>query len=206
MASTTCMIKAVIFDLNGVFIQSPKLSERFRDDYGVPEEEFLHALKEVLSKARLPQAGDSFMLWKPYLDKWNIHMSRKQFFDYWFRAEKEVPEVIEVARILRRRGIKVIILSNNFKERTAHYRKNFPFLQIDVDKAYFSWETGFVKPDERAYQLLLRENNLLPEECLYFDDSEHNVDVAAKLGIHSHYYTSNADLKKRLEEHELISD
>lgn len=198
------MIKAVIFDLNGVFIQSPKLSERFRDDYGVPEEEFLPALKEVLSKARLPQAGDSFMLWKPYLDKWNIRISSQQFFDYWFQAEKEVSEVIELAKLLRKRGIKVIILSNNFEERTAYYRKNFSFLTNDVDKAYFSWETGFVKPDDRVYQLLLRENNLLPEECLYFDDSEHNVDVAEKLGIHSHHYTSNADLKKRLEEHGLI--
>ena len=31
------MPKTVIFDLNGVFIKSPKLSERFRDDLSVPE-------------------------------------------------------------------------------------------------------------------------------------------------------------------------
>ena len=30
------MIKAAIFDLNGIFLQSSKLSDRFEKDFGVP--------------------------------------------------------------------------------------------------------------------------------------------------------------------------
>lgn len=55
------MIKAVIFDLNGVFIQSPKLSDRYKEQFGVPIEEFLPVLNEILNKARLPKAGNSFL-------------------------------------------------------------------------------------------------------------------------------------------------
>ena len=35
------MIKAIIFDLNGVFIKSPKLSDRFKERFNVSENDFL---------------------------------------------------------------------------------------------------------------------------------------------------------------------
>lgn len=72
--------KAIIFDLNGIFIQSPKLSDRFRDELGVPTEKFLPALKEIMDKVRQPKADHAFHYWKPYLKEWGIAMSEKEFF------------------------------------------------------------------------------------------------------------------------------
>ena len=54
------MIKAVIFDLNGVFVKGPKFSERFRDVFEVPEEAFMPQLIAALARMRLPGAGDGF--------------------------------------------------------------------------------------------------------------------------------------------------
>ena len=48
------VLSAVIFDLNGVFMQSDRLSDRFREAFGVPEEEFWPALKGALASARPP--------------------------------------------------------------------------------------------------------------------------------------------------------
>jgi beta-phosphoglucomutase-like phosphatase (HAD superfamily) len=44
------MIKAIIFDLNGVFIHSPKLSERFEKDFGVPTAQFLPKLGKIMDE------------------------------------------------------------------------------------------------------------------------------------------------------------
>lgn len=193
------MVKAVIFDLNGVFVKSPKLSDRFLDEFGVPVDEFLAALKEVMAKVRMPNAGNAYLAWKPYLKKWNVKMSEEEFFDFWFNAEREIPEMVRLARDLREKGVKVFILSNNLEERTEYYEKHFPSLGEVTDKTYFSWQTGFVKPDERAYRLVLEENNLKPEECVYFDDSERNVEVAGRIGIKSFLFETPETTRKTIE-------
>jgi len=177
------MIKAIIFDLNGVFIQSPKLSDIFSARFNVPTDIFLPALKEIMVKVRQPNAGSAFSYWKPYLEKWNVNLSEKDFFDFWFNSEKEDIKMTDLAKKLKEQGIKLFILSNNFTERSEHYDENFPFLKRLFEKVYFSWQTGFVKPDPAAYQNILQENDLRPEECVYFDDSEQNIKSAGSLGI-----------------------
>ena len=182
------MIKAVIFDLNGVFIQSPKLSDRFKQSFNVSEKDFLPALKEVMAKVRIPDAGKSFSYWKPYLQKWGVNLSEKEFFNFWFSAEKEVLEMTALAREIKNKGIRIFILSNNFQERAEYYAKTFSFMKEIPEKVYYSWQTGFVKPDKRAYEFILKENNLNPNETMYFDDSEKNVKIANSIGIQSYLF------------------
>ncbi len=189
------MIKAIIFDLNGVFIQSPNLSDRFQEKFGILAEDFLPVLKEIMAKVRKPDAGSSFACWQPYLENWGVNLTEKEFFDFWFLAEKEVKELTELAEEIKQKGIKIFILSNNFKERAEYYSKNFDFLKI-LDKIYYSWQTGFVKPDPRAFQNILSENNLNPNECIYFDNSEQNVEVAKSLGIEAHLFEDINSIRK----------
>jgi len=193
------MIKAIIFDLNGIFLKAEYLTTRIEKKYGIPAKRLLPILKEVMTIARKPGIKDSFALWKPKLEKIGFNIDKEEFFHFWFSGEKLIPELIEYAKKLRERGLKAFILSNNFKERTEYYRKNFPEIFSSVDKVYFSWETGFVKPDPRAYLNILREHGLRPEECLYFDDSEENIKSAQKLGIKAIKYTNFLETKKIIE-------
>lgn len=193
------MIKAVIFDLNGVFLQSEHLSDRMQERYGVSSEAFVTALKEVMKEARKPGVGDSFLLWKPHLEKLGLKLTKEEFFNFWFSGEKIVPELLEYARELRKSGVKVVILSNNFRERTNYYRQRFPELFSDLDGAYFSWETGYVKPDPEAYKHLMKEQDLMPGQCVYFDDSDENIAVTKELGIESFKYEGLNTTKEHLE-------
>lgn len=193
------MIKAIIFDLNGVFVRSRKLSERFQEDFGVGPEEFLPALADVMARVRQPGAAAMFSYWQPYFAKWKVNFSADEFADYWFHAEKAVPEMIELAEEWKARGLKIFILSNNLAERAEYYAENFPFLKTLPVKVYYSFETGFIKPDERAYRLLLEENGLKPEECLYFDDADKNVAVATGLGLRAFRFAGAEMVKKQIE-------
>ncbi len=192
-------MKAVVFDLNGIFIQSPKLSERFAKDFSVPIPTFLPKLSEIMDKVRQPNAGPAFTYWEPVLNEWGIKLSEKEFWDYWFKAEKVSDNMVAFAKDLRAKGVKVFILSNNFKER-AEYYGNYPWVHEAVDKVYFSWQTGFIKPDPQAWTSILAEHNLKPAECMYFDDQERNIHAAEKVGITSFIFSDEenliADVKK----------
>lgn len=194
------MIRAVIFDLNGVFIQSPKLSERFEKDLAIASSDFLPELSRIMDAVRKPKAGSAFSYWEPVLRKWNVPFSEAEFWEYWFSAEKPSEEMIALARNLKERGIKVITLSNNFKER-ADYYGHYPWMHDLMDKTYFSWQTGIVKPDVEAWKRVLADFSLAPSECLYFDDQEKNLAAAESLGIESFMFSGPEKARDVIEMH-----
>ena len=99
---------------------------------------------------------------------------------------------------LKQQGIKLFILSNNFAERAKYYEENFPWLKELFEKVYYSWQTGFIKPDPRCWQTILAENNLAPADCVYFDDSPANIQTANNRGIKSLLFTNVEDVKVKL--------
>jgi len=191
------MLKAAIFDLNGIFLMSPKLSDRFEKDFHIPSSVFLPKLSEIMDAVRKPGAAPAFSYWKPVLESWNISISEKEFWDYWFKAETPSKRMIAFAKKLRSKDIKIFILSNNFRER-AEYYNHYPWIHDAVDKVYFSWQTGFIKPNPQAWNLILSENGLKAEDCIYFDDQDKNIKAAEGIGIKSFKFIDEKDLEEKI--------
>jgi HAD superfamily hydrolase (TIGR01509 family) len=182
------ILKAIIFDLNGVFLESRYLTERLEEDFGIPKEESLEVLKESMSIVRLDPSVNVYSFWKPLLDKYNSGLDEEEFLEYWFSGESLVYELIDFCKELRRQSIKVYILSNNYRERTEYYRDNFSEIFENVDNSFFSWETGNVKSDLSTYEKVLTKIGLKGREVIYFDDSKENVNLAKKVGINAYIY------------------
>lgn len=186
-------LKAVIFDMNGVFIKdSGPLSKRIEKDFHVDADVIYPYIKTALKQVRVPGA-DSRIVWQPVLDK--LALAYGEFFKYWFDGESLNKDLLIYAKELKRQGIKIIILSNNFPERTNHYRTLYPELFEEIDEQYFSWETGNTKPNPEAFTQIIQRHNFQPSEYLYFDDSEENLVAASKLGINVHLYQDLQDTR-----------
>ena len=62
------------------------------------------------------------------------------------------------------------------------------------NKAYYSNEVGWRKPEPELYQLVLNEINVLPEQILFIDDKLENLIPTQQLGIQTHHLKHPNDL------------
>ncbi len=61
-----------------------------------------------------------------------------------------------------------------------------------VDLMIFDGEEGVAKPDARIYQLTLTRLGVQPDEVVFVDDKERNVDAAQQLGMHTVHFKNTA--------------
>jgi HAD superfamily hydrolase (TIGR01493 family) len=55
--------------------------------------------------------------------------------------------------------------------------------RLNFDHIFVSSEIGAVKPDPKAWEIVLRYYGMAPEDVLFVDDQQRNIDVADRLGL-----------------------
>jgi epoxide hydrolase-like predicted phosphatase len=76
--------------------------------------------------------------------------------------------------------------------------------EILISKKYYSLFNESViscidkvkKPTPEAFQLILKKMNAIPEQTIFIDDKQENLDAAKSLGINTVLFTNNQELKK----------
>lgn len=105
--------------------------------------------------------------------------------------------MLEIAKKLREKGVKVCLASDNEKYR-AEYLLNEVGLKRYFDETFFSCFLGHTKSEPEFFKAIIKKLNLKPKEIVYFDDDPKNVAVAKKFGINARLYKSVSQLKKLL--------
>ena len=62
------------------------------------------------------------------------------------------------------------------------------------NKVYFSHKIGCRKPDKKAFEIILEENNLNPNNVLFVDDSLQHIEGAKNLGIKTHHLLNKEEI------------
>lgn len=109
------------------------------------------------------------------------------------------PDALDVAQKLKAEGYRVFILSNTNPDILRGNRERYNYMDF-FDGSYFSCEIGHRKPEPNAYQRILQDHGLSPEDCLFIDDQERNLTAAAALGIRTlqHKIGDAVPLSKKL--------
>ncbi len=167
------MIKAIIFDMYGVVIKDPT--------GGLAP--YMEAEMPGLSNAELythwiAAANGSFG---------SHEFFRRIGFDDPERAEREYLDTIELdpnfipeAERLRKKGLKLALLSNDIGEWNRWLRQKYG-LDCLFDAVAVSGDVGFTKPDERIFRLVSHRLAIAPEQCVYIDDRERFLAAAEAL-------------------------
>jgi HAD superfamily hydrolase (TIGR01509 family) len=69
------------------------------------------------------------------------------------------------------------------------------------EKAYYSHEIGFRKPNKEAFEFVLNQHGLRPEETIFIDDTLANISAAQTLGLQTIYLKPPLRLEEVLAEY-----
>lgn len=90
---------------------------------------------------------------------------------------------------LKQRGILTAILSNLGDTVHANIEREFAWLSR-FNVLVWSYELRIAKPDPAIYRHTLKELGVRPEEALFIDDKQVNIDAARALGMKGSVFTT----------------
>jgi putative hydrolase of the HAD superfamily len=102
----------------------------------------------------------------------------------WARINVETETLI---RGIREAGYKVGILSNMPHDFLEHERDVFRVFNL-CDPCIFSCRYNLIKPEREIYQVLIDALGCAPEEIVFFDDLQVNVEGARNMGIYAYQW------------------
>ena len=197
------MYKAIGFDWGGVLVSSKPITEGIAAILGISKSVLV---KEYYKNNYL--AGVESMR---YEDVWAKvvtdlghadkipqvleHMSIQQTFELDNR-------MVELVDELRQKGLKVGLLSNNTRENGDKMRAEG--LDDHFDVFLISAEIGYQKPNMEAFNLLIKELDVMPQEMIFIDDSEGSLSKAGEIGYHPILFTGYEKLKEDLTKLEVL--
>ncbi len=197
-------IKNILFDFGGVIIglDKDKALERFR-------EIGLNNVDDYLNEYR--QSGI-------FLDLEEGKLNREEFYEEfrklvgkyvsdedidsgWLAFLTGIPEYkFEMLKELRKK-YKVYLLSNTNPvimgwAESEDFSPSKEPISAFFDKCYYSFKFGAAKPDKKIFEALINDSGINPEETLFLDDGQKNLDVAEEFGFHTYLANQEEDLRK----------
>ena len=192
------MSKNILLDIDGVVILRHKyFSEKFSEEYGIPNEKIMPFFKGDYKKAAIGKVDIRDVLLS-YLKKWSWTRSVDDFLNYWYESERDVDErVVKIVKELREKGTKVYLVSDNEAGR-AKYLMEKVGLGDEFDGGFFSSDLGVTKSNPQFFEKVIEKLEVQPEEIDYWDDDLKNVEVAKGVGIKGHTYTEFEKFKSKV--------
>lgn len=129
-------------------------------------------------------------------DKVNIDY----ILDHWMNLMKPIPSTITLMQEVLKQGYDVYILSNISKDSADYLKRTQPFFQY-AKGAVLSYEEQVIKPDVKIYECLFKRFSLQPEECLFIDDVDVNIEVARQLGMNGIVYHNAMQVEEELKKY-----
>lgn len=187
-------IKNIIFDWGGVIINIsyPSTRQAFIDmgmkDFDEHFSQFRQT--EIFNRLDIGKAsGEEFF--EAIIREIPQEVSMEEVRNAWNAMLQDFPE--ENYELLKRlKGqYRTFLYSNTNEPHLEYYfarlKKQYGIDSMDplFEKAYYSCRFGMRKPDTESFIKILEENNLIPEETLFIDDTLMHVEGARKAGINA---------------------
>jgi len=184
------MIKAITFDLDGVYFPNGKATFiKALQELGVSEAEakrvFLKSDEMNLRYKLGTMSDEEYWTWAS--KEWGLSLSPQELIDLLINSYAVDPQVEKIVQTAHKRDYKTLICTNNFPARIKGLQAKFGFLD-NFDVIILSYEVGAVKPSEEIFNELVKQSGLPAPSIVFADDDEQAVAGASKVGITTFLY------------------
>jgi len=195
------MINTIIFDFGGVLgTNSNLIFYETLAKHGISKNKALEIWKKHWPKMKIDDERID-AIWKT-IKEYTTSNIENISADYNSLISVD-QEMISFCKVLKQKGYKLGMLANetydwmNIKRQKGNLDKIF-------DVVYSSADIKSSKPSSESYLKTLKSLNAKPEETLFIDNLNSNIEAAEKLGIKSILFTNINQLKKELAEINVI--
>lgn len=194
--------KAVIFDVGGVLVRTESRDKRMKWekklglDVGQSDEIVFDS--EMGMKAQLGKISNQ-ELWDWVGSRLNLSDTELEMFhrDFW-AGDVLDEELITFIRSLRPK-YRTAIISNATKSLRYRLREIYP-IEDAFDLIVCSAEEGIMKPNVEIYMRALERLGIQPEQSIFVDDNDSNVEAAGKLGMRTILFRTGMDITTTVRE------
>ena len=199
------MITTIFFDIGGVLLTDGwghesrrAAAEKFGldwDEYSDRHEKVAHAIE--INRMTLERYLDRAIFYRPR------PFTRQEFRDFIFAQSQPEPDSLRVAEELATSGKFFLATLNNEIMELNVYRIERFGLRRYFPVFFSSCFLGLRKPDEAIYHMVLQMTQRTPEECIFIDDREVNLECPRELGIKTILFKDAAQLRTEILSHGL---
>ncbi|MCK5490791.1 MAG: HAD family hydrolase [Candidatus Pacebacteria bacterium] len=197
-------VKVILFDIDGVLI---RLSNYFS---GELERKGYENAQEILTSffegsdnwECLEGKANSKEKIVPYLERIDWKGTGKDYFKKQFQFEKKYLDQNLISQIkkFRDQGIKCYLCTDQIKIR-AEFLLNEMNFKNSFDGYFISCYIGYRKRHDEFWNYVMDKmekeiKDVKPEEIVFFDDRQNNIDVAIKFGINAILFTDVVQFEK----------
>lgn len=197
------MIKNIVFDMGNVIIRfDPEL---FMVRLGLAEEDRRLLKRELfvslewsrMDRGSLTDEEAAEIVCRRVPER--LHDAVRRLVGMWDRPILPVEGMCELVEELRGMGYGIYLLSN------ASFRQHDYWPRVPASKFFdgtlISADVKLVKPQPEIYRLLCDKFSLVPEECVFIDDSTSNAEGAYFCGINALVFHGDAhEMRLKLSE------
>lgn len=201
------MIKAVCFDLDGVFFTDHSFTkfkcnvEEFTNHAPLIDEVF-HGT--MMSEFKINNINEA-TFWDYVRETLKVTLTNEEFFRMLRKSYSVNHDIKNFACEIKEAGYKTCLCSNNFVTRIRELEKEFSFLK-HFDVKVFSYDIGVLKPNINIFHALVGQCGVDASEIVYADDSESKLTGAEELGINTFIFEDINQFKYHLASLEVCTE
>lgn len=185
-------VKNIMFDLGGVImtIDQPSAVERFKE-IGLKDADT--RLDPYTQSGIFGDLEEGKITDREFIRELSKLVGRELSYDEckyaWRGYTKEVPmRNIKVLDKLKSMGYRLILISNTNPfmmdwAMSSDFSGDGRPLSAFFDSMYMSYKMKVMKPNERMFSEIIRQEGINPEETLFVDDGPKNVSMGKALGL-----------------------